>query len=91
MSNAYFPRPPIIPATMGGAYPGMSENVREQFSRMLREFGLETRGQVRTYQRPYQEFFNNVPYLRDFQVPDFVKFMGEDSKTTYEHVGQLLA
>jgi hypothetical protein len=24
-------------------------------------------------------------------VPDFVKFAGEDSKTTYEHVGQFLA
>jgi hypothetical protein len=32
-----------------------------------------------------------VPYLRGFRVPDFGKFMGEDSNTTYEHVGRFLA
>jgi hypothetical protein len=32
-----------------------------------------------------------VPYLRGFRVLDFGKFMGEDSKTTYEHVGRFLA
>jgi hypothetical protein len=36
-------------------------------------------------------FFDMVPYPRGFRVPDFVKFAGEDSKTTYEHVGQFLA
>jgi hypothetical protein len=32
-----------------------------------------------------------VPYPRVFCVPDFCKFTGEDSKTTYDHVGQFLA
>jgi hypothetical protein len=31
-----------------------------------------------------------VPYPRGFRVPDFFKFTGEDSKTTYEHEGQFL-
>jgi hypothetical protein len=32
-----------------------------------------------------------VPYHRGFQVPDFIKFTGDDSKMTYGHVGQFLA
>jgi hypothetical protein len=32
-----------------------------------------------------------VPYPRGFRVPDFVKFSGDDAKTSYEHVGQFLA
>jgi hypothetical protein len=89
--DAYFPRPPVTPFAAGEAYPGMSENVREQVARTLREFGLEPKGWVRTYQKPYPEFFDSVPYPRGFWVPDFVKFTSEDSKTTYEHVGQFLA
>jgi hypothetical protein len=32
-----------------------------------------------------------MPYPRGFRVPDFDKFTGEDSKTTYEHIRQFLA
>jgi hypothetical protein len=85
--DAYFPRPPVTPFAAGEAYLGMSENVREQVARMLREFRLEPKGRVRTYQKPYPEFFDSVSYPRGFRVLDFVKFTGEDSKTTYEHVG----
>jgi hypothetical protein len=89
--DAYIPRPPVIALATGGAYPGMSENMREQVARMLREFGLEPKGRVRTYQKPYPEFFDTLPYPRGFQVPDFVKFADEDSKTMYEDIGQFLA
>jgi hypothetical protein len=65
--------------------------VRDQVARTLREFGLAPKGRTRTYQKPYPEFFDNVPYPRGFRVPDFSKFTGEDSKMTYEHVGQFLA
>jgi hypothetical protein len=69
----------------------MPANVREQVARTLREFGLEPRGRARTYHKPYHEFVDTVPYPMGFRVPDFIKFTGEDSKTTYEHVGQFLA
>jgi hypothetical protein len=65
----------------------MLGNVREHVARMLREFGLKPKGRARTYQKSYPKFFDTVPYPRGFRVPDFVKFTGEDSKTTYEHVG----
>jgi hypothetical protein len=32
-----------------------------------------------------------ILYSRDFGVPDLAKFMGDDAKTTYEHIGQFLA
>jgi hypothetical protein len=56
----------------------MSDNVREQVTRTLREFRLEPKGCLRTYQKPYPEFFDNVSYPRGFQVPDFTKFTGSD-------------
>jgi hypothetical protein len=76
---------------MGEEYPGMSENVREQVARTLRVFGLEPKGRAMTYQKPYLVFFDTIPYPRGFRVPDFGKFMGEDSKTMYECVRQFLA
>jgi hypothetical protein len=89
--DSYFPRPSPMPVLEGNVYPGMSENVRDQVARTLREFGLEPKGRIRTYNKPYPDFFDTIPYPRGFRVPDFVKFTWEDSKTTYEHVGRFLA
>jgi hypothetical protein len=58
---------------------------------MLREFGLEPKGWARTYQKPYPEFFDMVSYPRGFMILEFVRFTKEDSRTTYEHIGQFLA
>jgi hypothetical protein len=83
--------PPPIPLTTDGVYPGMNENVKEQVARTLQEFGLEPRGRGRTYHKPHLDFFNIVPYPRGCSVPEFVRFTGEDSRSTYEHIGQFLA
>jgi hypothetical protein len=32
-----------------------------------------------------------IPYPRGFRVLDLAKFIGDDAKTTYEHIGQFLA
>jgi hypothetical protein len=58
---------------------------------MLRELRFASKGCARSYRKPYPEYFDTVPYLRGFQVPDFVKFTGEDAHTIYEHGGQYLA
>jgi hypothetical protein len=75
----------------GLTYASMFGNMREQVARTLREFGLESKGQARTFEKPYPDFFDTIPYLRGFRVPNFVKFTDEDSKTMYEHIGQFLA
>jgi hypothetical protein len=72
--------PPPRLAT-GDIYLGLSENVRVQMARTLREFSLEPRGRAKTYQKPYADFFDNIPYPRGFWVPDFVRFIREDSRT----------
>jgi hypothetical protein len=69
----------------------MSEGIREQVARMLRELGFSPKGRARVYQKPYYEYFDSVSYSGDFRVPDFVKFTRDNVRTTYEHVGQFLA
>jgi hypothetical protein len=69
----------------------MSDGVREQVTHTLWELGFAPRGRAKAYKKPYPEYFDTVPYPRGFRVPDFVKFTGEDARTTYEHKGQFLA
>jgi hypothetical protein len=49
------------------------------------------KGRAGSYQKPYPEYFDMIPYPRGFRVPDLAKFTGDDAKTTYEHIGQFLA
>jgi hypothetical protein len=65
--------------------------VRDQIARTLREFRFTPRGCAKSYEKPYLEYYDAIPYPWGFRVPDFVKFTSDDSKTTYELVGQLLA
>jgi hypothetical protein len=37
------------------------------------------------------ESLDTIPYPWGFRVSDLAKFMGDDAKTTYEHIGQFLA
>jgi hypothetical protein len=71
--------------------PQPTDNFKDQLAGILREFGLEPKGRARAYQKPYPDYFDLTPYPRGFRIPDFVKFTGEDGKSTFEHVGQFLA
>jgi hypothetical protein len=61
--------------------------VRDQIAITLREFRFTPKGQARSYQKPYLEYFDTIPYPRGFWVSDLAKFTGDDAKTTYEHIG----
>jgi hypothetical protein len=74
-------------ATPNPQVEGDNEGVRDQIARMLWEFGFMPKGRARSYQKPYPEYFNKIPYRRGFRVPDLAKFTGDDAKTTYEHIG----
>jgi hypothetical protein len=69
----------------------MSEGVRKQVTHTPREMEFAPKGRVEAYQKPNPEHYDLVPYRRGFKVPDFVKFTGDDVRTTYEHVRQFLA
>jgi hypothetical protein len=78
-------------ATPSPQVEGDNEGVRDQITKTLQEFGFTPKGQARSYQKPYPEYFYTIPYPWGFREPDLAKFMGDDAKTTYEHIGQFLA
>jgi hypothetical protein len=55
----------------------------------LRDMGLSPISH-RIYQKPYPSIFYSVAYPVGWRVPDFSKFDGEGSRTTWEHVSQYL-
>jgi hypothetical protein len=69
------------------AYATPNPQVRDQIARTLREFGFTPKGWARSYQKPYPEYFDTIPFPRGFWVPDLAKFTGDDAKATYEHIG----
>jgi hypothetical protein len=61
--------------------------VREDFKKQMWEtFGVELSNKSCVYQKPYPLHFDLVPYPVGWRTPDFVKFSGEDNRTTWEHV-----
>jgi hypothetical protein len=56
----------------------------------LRDMGLSLISH-RIYQKPYLSIFDSVAYPVIWHVPDFTKFDGEGSRTTWEHVSQYIA
>jgi hypothetical protein len=83
--DIFFPRTPAYATP--NPWVGDNEGVRDQISRTLREFGFMPRGQARSYQKPYPEYFDTISYPCGFWVLDLAKFTGDDAKTIYEHVG----
>jgi hypothetical protein len=74
------------------AEPGVDpNNLTNQLAAILREsFDIEPKGQGRVYQKPYPNYYDQLPYHRGYRVPEFSKFSGEDDKTTLEHAGQFI-
>jgi hypothetical protein len=85
------PQRTCVPPVPQISSPQSTDNFKDQIASILREFGLEPKGRARAYQKPYPEYFDLTPYPRGFRIPDFVKFTGEDGRSTFEHVGQFLA
>jgi hypothetical protein len=42
------------------------------------------------YQKPYPSEFDFISYPAGWRVPEFTKFNGDDSRTTWEHVSQYI-
>jgi hypothetical protein len=87
----FFPRTPAYITPNPRVEGEVNIGVRDQIARTLREFGFTPKGRTKSYQKPYLEYFDTIPYPRGFWVPDLAKFTGDDAKTTYEHIGQFLA
>jgi hypothetical protein len=67
------------------------EKFRAEMQKMMYEnFGIEPKPTHILYWKPYLDYFDMVPYPQGFRVPDFIKFNGVDSKTTWEHISKYL-
>jgi hypothetical protein len=86
-----FPRTPAYVAPNPNVGGEVNDGVRDQIARTLREFGFTPKGRARSYQKPYLKYFDTIPDPWGYQLPDLAKFMGDDAKTMYEHIGQFLA
>jgi len=61
-------------------------------TKMIKEsLGVEVKGKTLSYQKPYPMSFDTVTYPAGFRLPELVKFNGDESKITFEHVSQYLA
>jgi hypothetical protein len=66
-------------------------NLTNQLATILREsFGIEPKDRAHIYQKPYPDYYDQLPYPRGYRVREFSKFSGEDGKTTLEHVRQFI-
>ena len=70
----------------------MLTDYKNDLANLLREsFGVDVKSKTRTYQKPYPTSFDSVAYPACFRLPEFVKFSGEDTRSTFEHISQYLA
>ena len=45
-------------------------------------------GTTHLYQKPYPAEFDFTPFSAGWRIPEFTKFNGDNSRTTWEHVSQ---
>jgi hypothetical protein len=81
----------MMPAQATGEPCADSNNLMTQLATILREsFGIEPKGQGHVYQKPYPDYYDQLPYPRGCRVPGFSKFSGENGKITLGHVSQVI-
>ena len=81
------------PSWMADPYlKGLFDDYKRDLANMTKDtFGVEVKDKTLACQKPYPESFDSLPYPHGFKVPEFVKFTGEDNRTTWEHVSQFNA
>jgi hypothetical protein len=68
-----------------------SGSTKDEVIKIFRQtFGIDLKDRCRSYQRPYPDEYEYVAYPQGFKIPEFVKFISDDSKTTLEHIAQFI-
>jgi hypothetical protein len=47
---------------------------------------VELSNKSHVYQKSYPSYFDSIMYRTGWRTRDFVKFNGEDNRTTWEHI-----
>ena len=77
--------------TPTGNYEADLARMREDLASMFNsKLGLDV-GRSQLYRRSYVDAFDLIPCPADWRVPDFVKFSGDDNRSTWEHISQYIA
>jgi hypothetical protein len=74
-----------------GNYEADFSGFNEDLANMIKmKLGVDM-GNSRLYQKPYAAEFDLVSYPTGWRVHDFVKFNGDDNRTTWEHISKYIA
>ena len=77
--------------TSTGNYEADLARMKEDLADMFKEKLGFVASRSRLYRRPYVDVFYLIPYPVGWRVPDFVKFSGDDNRSTWEHISQYIA
>ncbi len=74
--NNIVPQQPLFRPPNPPPNPPRHETMEDRIRTIIREnFGIEVRYCARVYQKPYPDYYNNVPYHRGYRVLEFTKAM----------------
>ena len=91
MMSTTYPMTHHLGQTSTSNYEADLARMREDLASMFKsKLGLDV-CRSRLYQRSYVDAFDLIPYPAGWRVPDFVKFSGDDNRTTWEHISQYIA
>jgi hypothetical protein len=86
------PTPPTFGQRAGGLAPAAIDIVREEIAGAFRDkLGVSMVPGGQSYRKPYDSRFDHHPYPQGTRIPEFSKFLGDQGKSTREHIGQFLA
>jgi hypothetical protein len=57
---------------------------------MQSQFGMKPKGHAFSYKHPYLEWYDQVLLSTNYRLLEFIKFTGQDSTSTIEHVSRYL-
>jgi hypothetical protein len=70
----------------------VGERIRDEVAGLFRDkLDVSVSGIGQSNRKPYSHRLDVVPYPQGVRIPDFSKFLGEDGKSTHEHISQYLA
>jgi hypothetical protein len=68
------------------------KKIREEMTELFRDRLIVSVARVgHSYQKPYDRWFDTVPYPQGARISEFSKFSGENGRSSHEHVCQFLA
>jgi hypothetical protein len=68
-----------------------SAQFKEEIANMMKNKLDVDMGNTRLYRKPYRADYDYVAFPLSCRMPDFVKFSGDDNRTTWEHISQYTA